>query len=90
MEYYALPTLVNHTIVNVTFDLWLNRTRIDTFSLVINFIDDACMLKHITIRPFEAFNSTTWATLVKIMKPFLVEFQFIKKVISYVENGKSN
>jgi hypothetical protein len=58
MEYYALPTLVNYTIVNVTFDLWTNRTRIDTFSLVINFIDDVWVPRHVTIGLFEAFNST--------------------------------
>jgi hypothetical protein len=46
--------------------------------------------KHVTIGLFEAFNNTTWATLVKIMKPFLVEFQLIEKVTSYVEDGKSN
>jgi hypothetical protein len=89
MEYYALPTLVNYTIVNVTFDLWMNRTRIDTFSLVINFIDDVWVPRHVTIGLFEAFNITR-ATFVKIVKPFLVEFQLIEKVISYVENGKSN
>jgi hypothetical protein len=89
MEYYALPTLVNYTIVNVIFDLWMNRTRIDIFSLVINFIDDVWVPRHVTIGLFEAFNSTR-ATFVKIVKLFLVEFQLIEKIISYVEDGKSN
>ncbi len=74
----------------MTFDLWMNRIRIDTFSLVINFIDDVWVPRHVTIGFFEAFNNTTWATLVKIVKPFLVEFQLIEEVISYVEDGKSN
>ncbi len=85
MEYHALPTLVNYKIVNVTFDLWMNSTRIDTFSFVVNFIDDVWMPRHVTIRLFEAFNSTK-ATFVKIVKPFLVESQLIEKVISYVED----
>jgi len=58
MEYYALLTIVNYTIVNVTFNLWMNRTRIDTFSLVINFINDVWVPKHVTIGLFEAFNNT--------------------------------
>ncbi len=84
-----MPTLVNHTNFNVTFDLWMNRTRIDTFSLVINFIDDVWMPRHVTIGLFEAFNSTR-ATFVKIVKSFLVEFQLTEKEIPYVEDGKSN
>jgi len=48
----------------------MNRTRIHTFSLIINFIDDVWVPKHVTTGLFEAFNNTTWATLVKIMKPF--------------------
>jgi len=78
MEYYALPTLVNYTIVNVIFDLWMNRTRIDTFSLVINFIDDVWVPGHVTIGLFEAFNSTR-ATFVKIMKPFFGRISTYRK-----------
>jgi hypothetical protein len=49
MNTYVFPTLSNCATANVTFDLWMGQSRFDTFVLVVNFIDDAWVFKHVTI-----------------------------------------
>jgi hypothetical protein len=46
----------------------MSRLRFDTFTLIVNFIDEGWALRHLTIQLFEAFNIIT-TTLTKIMKP---------------------
>ncbi len=53
MDTYVFPTLSNCAIANVTFDLWMGQSRFDTFALVVNFIDDAWVSKHVTIGFFK-------------------------------------
>ena len=39
MERFVLPTLVSCATLAMTFDLWMLRMGVDTFCLVVNFID---------------------------------------------------
>jgi hypothetical protein len=49
------------------FDLWMSQSGFDTFALVVNFIDDAWVPKHVNVGLFEAPNIAS-ATLVEIYK----------------------
>lgn len=40
MEMYLFRTLVQRAITSITFDLWILKTRFDTFALFVNFIND--------------------------------------------------
>jgi hypothetical protein len=40
MEMYLFPTFVQCAITSIVFDLWILRTRLDTFALLVNFIND--------------------------------------------------
>jgi hypothetical protein len=46
------------------FNLWMSKIEIDTFALVINFIDDDWVLCHVIIGMFETPN-TFIVTLAK-------------------------
>jgi hypothetical protein len=47
MDAYVLPTISICVIISDTFDLWMNQSGFNNFSLVVNFIDDAWVPKHI-------------------------------------------
>jgi hypothetical protein len=67
----------------------MGQSGFDTFALVMNFIDDAWVLKHVIVGFFEAPN-TVGATLAKIVKPLLAKFQLTHKIIAYVKDKGSN
>jgi hypothetical protein len=39
MESHVLPTLVEATTIIATFDLWMSCDKVDTFALVVNYIN---------------------------------------------------
>ncbi len=49
MDTYVFPTLSTCATTSVTFDLWMGQSGFDTFVLVVNFIDDAWVFKHVII-----------------------------------------
>jgi hypothetical protein len=75
------PTIEKCAIMTTTFDLWMSRSKYDTFSLVINFINQSWFPCHIIVELFEAFNTSS-ATLAKQMKVLLVEFNLASKIIT--------
>jgi hypothetical protein len=87
--YICTSSLSNYATTNVTFDLWMNRSGFNTFALVVNFVDDAWVLKHVNVSLFETPNITSVA-LVKIIKPLLAKFKFTHKIIAYVKDEGSN
>ncbi len=89
MDTYVLPTLFCCVTTSVNFDLWMSRSGFGTFALVVNFIDDGWVPKHVTISIFEAPNITS-ATLEKFVKPLFAKFKFTHKIIAYVKDEGSN
>ncbi len=89
MDTYVLPTLFCCVTTSVNFDLWMSRSGFGTFALVVNFIDDGWVPKHVTISIFEAPNITS-ATLEKFVKPLFAKFKFTHKIITHVKDEGSN
>ncbi len=89
MEIYVIPHIDKCETMTTTFDLWMSRSRYDTFALVINFINQNWVPCHMIIELFETFN-TFGATLVEKMKVLLVEFNLTSKVIMYVKDEGAN
>lgn len=71
MDTYVLPTLFGFVTTSVTFDLWMGQSGFDNFALVMNFIDNAWVFKHVTISFFETPN-TIGATVAKNLNPYLL------------------
>ncbi len=71
--YICTSCLSSCVTISDTFDLWMNQSGFDTFSLVVNFIHDAWVFKHVIIRIFETPNFAS-VTLAKIVKPLFVKF----------------
>ncbi len=49
MDTYVLLTLFSCVTSSVTFDLWMSQSGFNTFALVVNFIDDAWVSKHVNV-----------------------------------------
>ncbi len=89
MDTYVIHALFSCVTTSVTFDLWMSQSGFDIFSLVVNFIDDAWVPKHVNVDLFKTPNITSVA-LVKIVKPLLAKFKFTHKIIAYVKDKGSN
>jgi len=91
MDHYVIYALAQcDTIsITITFDLWMNRTRFDTFVFVVNFLDWDWVPCHVTISLFEV-TDTSGIALAKLMKPLLTEFQLTNKVLTCVKDKGKN
>ncbi len=58
MDHHVLPNLALAIMVSASFDLWMFRGGVDTFALVINFLNDNWVPMHIIVGLFE-MNETT-------------------------------
>jgi hypothetical protein len=70
MECFVLPKIVTYSSLSIIFDLWMFHGIFDTFTLVLNFINEYWVFHHVTISLFEVPNTYNIA-LSKIMKPLL-------------------
>jgi hypothetical protein len=59
MDRHVLPNLTLATTVFVSFNLWMSRSRVDIFALVINFLSDNWVPMHIIMGLFEVNETTT-------------------------------
>jgi hypothetical protein len=69
-KYYVLLALMRCTTTSVTFDLWMDKTRFNTFVLVVNFIDDVWVPINATFWLFETPNIMPRGNLCRICETF--------------------
>ena len=67
----------------------MSRTGWDTFALVVNFIDDCWVPRHVTVGLFEA-QDTSGSALAEIVKPLLDEFKLTDKIVACVKDEGAN
>jgi hypothetical protein len=89
MDHYVLPLISSCQSANITFNLWMSRTSWDTFVLVVNFIDDCWVLRHVTVGLFEA-QDTSGGSLAEIVKPSLDECKLTDKNVAYIKDEGAN
>jgi hypothetical protein len=89
MDHCVLHALAQCDTISITFDLWMNRIRFDTFVFIVNFLDWDWVPCHATIDLFEA-TYINGIALVKLMKPLLIEFQLIYMVLTCVKDEGKN
>jgi hypothetical protein len=89
MDTYVIHALFSCVTTSVTFDLRMSQSGFDIFSLVVNFIDDAWVPKHVNVGLFETPNIAN-VILAKNVKPLLAKFQLTHKIVAYVKDKGSN
>jgi hypothetical protein len=73
MERYVILIVAKHATTIASFDLWMSKSRCDTFAVVINFINDQWVPCHVIVAFFEPRNTSSVALTIQ-MKSLLVEF----------------
>ena len=89
MERFVIPLITSCQTASITFDLWMSRTGWDTFALVVNFIDEGWVPRHVTVGLFEA-QDTSGAALAEIVKPLLEQFKLTEKIVACVKDEGAN
>jgi len=89
MEMHVFPTLVEFVTTTVMFNLWMSKIGIDTFALVINFIDDNWVPCQVIIDMFET-PKTFKVALAEQMKSLFTTYELTNKVIVYVKDEGTN
>jgi len=70
MDIHVLPKLASASIVSVSFDLWISKGGIDTFTLVINYLSKNWNLVHVIVGLFEV-NELTGLCMAQQL-PYLI------------------
>jgi hypothetical protein len=53
MQLHVMPRLVDAITLSTSFDLLMSKGGVDTFVLVINYLNESWMPQHVTISLFE-------------------------------------
>jgi hypothetical protein len=61
MQLHVLLGLAKETTLSISFDLWMSRGGVDTFALVINYLNESWMPQHVTIGLFEVHETTRFS-----------------------------
>jgi hypothetical protein len=89
MDHYVMSTLDSCVIVTTSFDLWMFRSRHDTFMLVINFINPQWVPCHVIVGLFEAIDIAGIAMVAQV-KDLLSSYSLCGKLIAYKKDEGGN
>ncbi|KAJ7552447.1 hypothetical protein O6H91_06G055400 [Diphasiastrum complanatum] len=89
LERYVLPLLASCVTATASFDLWMSRGGIDTFALVINFLNDSWVPCHVTVGLFETLD-TSGAAMALQLKELLSQYNLTSRIIGYVKDEGAN
>jgi len=62
MDLHVLPNFAYVTTMVTSFDLWMFRGRVDTFALVINYLNESWTLAHVIVGFFEMHDTIRLST----------------------------
>ncbi len=75
--------------VFASFNLWMSRSRVNIFALVINFLSDNWVPMHIIMGLFEV-NETTKQSMAVQLQVLLDKFGLLHQVIAFVKDESIN
>ncbi len=65
MDLHMLPNLETITIVFASFDLCMSKGGVNTFVLIINYLDEGWTPRHVTMKLFEVHEITSNAMVLQ-------------------------
>ncbi len=89
MQLHVLPELVKATTLSTSFDLWMFRGSVDTFALVINYLNESWMPQHVTIGLFEV-HETIGLFVVGQMCSLFEKYDLMHRMIAFVKDENIN
>ncbi len=89
MDLHVLPKLKTITIVSTSFDFGMSKSDIDTFALLVNYLDEVWTHVHVTIGMFEV-HETIGNSITFQLQTLLENFGLIHHVIAFVKDESNN
>jgi len=89
MDLHVLPKLKTITIVSTSFDFGMSKSDIDTFALLVNYLDEVWTHVHVTIGMFEV-HETIGNSITFQLQKLLENFGLIHHVIAFVKDESNN
>ncbi len=86
---YVLLVLAKCVYAIRSFYLWIYKRAHDVFALVVHFLGEIWMPKHIIIDLFEVFE-TLGQAFVRSLQNLLKQHDLTKKILDYVKNESAN
>jgi hypothetical protein len=62
----VIPSLESTTTIAINFDLWMSKSGVDTFVLVINYLDEGWIPRHVIVGLFEVHKITRNAMALQL------------------------
>jgi hypothetical protein len=75
--------------MSISFDFWMSKGKMDTFALVINYLNNFWNLIHVSVGLFEV-HEITWFSIVGQLHTLLEKLDLMHYVIAFVKNEGSN
>jgi hypothetical protein len=88
-ERFVSPTLDSCNTYIVSFDLWMSRGGVDTFVLIVHFLNDKWEFYHVTIGFFEIVDTSRSAMALQV-NDVLTKHGLNARVLAYVKDEGSN
>ncbi len=89
MDIHVLPKLASATIVYASFDLWMSKGGINTFSLIMNYLSKNWESMNVNVGMFEV-NETTDSCMASQLQSLFEKFGLIHRVLAFVKYEGSN
>ncbi len=89
LDQHVLPNLKIATIVSVSFNLWMSHNGVDTFALVINFLNEAWASMHVIVGLFEVHETFKQSMAIKLYT-LLKKYGLLHRIIAFVKDEGNN
>jgi hypothetical protein len=89
MKLHVLPNLEFVAIIFFSFDLWMSKGGVDTFALVINYLDDIWKPRHAIVGFFKV-HGTIGSAMALQLESLLRKIDLIQYVIAFVKDEGNN
>jgi hypothetical protein len=66
LDQYVLPNLKTATTISANFDLWMFRDSVNTFALVINFLNEVWVSIHVIMGLFEVHETSRQSMAIQL------------------------
>jgi hypothetical protein len=89
MQLHVLLRLVDATTLLVSFDLLMSKVDVDTFALVINYLNESWMPQHVTIGLFKV-HETARFSIANQLCSLLRNYDVMHRMITFVKDKGNN
>ncbi len=84
---FILSTFKSCHSCTISFDLWMSKVRVDTFVMIMHFLNDKWEPCHIIVGFFEIVNTSRNAMALQV-NDVLTKYEFNTRIIAYVKDER--